>query len=48
MAQKNSMIFLSYVKMHFSYVKSKFDSKILCSWLNIFTPKIHPPPTYPV
>ena len=45
-----SMIFFSYVKMHFSYVKSN----ILCKWLNMlrnyvhartfFTPKIHPPP----
>ena len=45
------MIFLSFVKMHFSYVKSK----VLRRWLNIlrnyvhsrtfFTPKIHPPPT---
>ena len=43
------MIFLSYTKMHFSYVKSN----ILHRWLNIlhnyvhtrtlFTPKIHPP-----
>ena len=45
------MLFLSYVKMHFSYIKSK----ILRRWLNIlrinvhsrtyFTQKIHPPPT---
>ena len=48
---KKSMIYLSYEKMHFSYIKSK----ILCRWLNIlryhvhsrtfFTPKIHPPLT---
>ena len=45
-----SMIFFSYVKMHFSYVKSN----IIRKWLNMlrnclhartfFTPKIHPPP----
>ena len=49
-----SMIFFSYVKMHFSYVKSN----ILCKWLKMlrnyvhartfFTPKIHPHPiTWP-
>ena len=46
----HSMIFFSYIKMHFAYVKSN----ILRRWLNIlrnyvhsrtfFTPKIHPPP----
>ena len=46
-----SMTFLSYIKMHFSYLKSN----VLRRWLNIlsnyvqsrtfFTPKIHPPQT---
>ena len=43
------MIFLSYVKMHFSYVKSKIRHRCLNILRNFvhsktfFTPKIHPP-----